>query len=196
MLTNEAQAFVKQWSESLLDLGPVLTGENKTVSLDEIRALYNRMLAQNPAPAGITFEHVVIGGIPGQVASPDVLKTDAIVVYIHGGAYIVGGPDGYHGISGNLAKMLGAKVFLPDYRLAPEHPFPTAIDDTLRFYKGLLDAGHPASRIVFAGESAGGAMTVTAMVAARNASVPQQYGPVPAGQAVQLRIATTPCRKN
>jgi acetyl esterase/lipase len=178
MLTNEAQAFVKQWSESLLDLGPVLTGENKTVSLDEIRALYNRMLAQNPAPASITFEHVVIGGIPGQVASPDVLKTDAIVVYIHGGAYIVGGPDGYHGISGNLAKMLGAKVFLPDYRLAPEHPFPTAIDDTLRFYKGLLDAGHPASRIVFAGESAGGAMTVTAMVAARNAGVPLPAGGV------------------
>jgi len=171
MLTDEARAFVKQWSESLQDLGPVLTGENQTVSLDEIRVRYNRMLAQNPAPAGITFERVVIGGVPGQVATPGVLKTDAVVVYIHGGAYIVGAPNGYHGISGNLAQMLGAKVFLPDYRLAPEHPFPASIDDTLQFYKGLLDEGYPAKKIVFAGESAGGAMTVTVMVAARNSGL-------------------------
>jgi len=178
MLTNEARAFVAQWSESLRDLGPVLTGENKTVSLDEIRVLYSSMLAQNPAPAGITFEDVVIGGVPGQLATPKVLRTDAVVVYIHGGAYIVGEPDGYHGISGNLAQKLGAKVFLPDYRLAPEHPFPASIDDTLRFYKGLLDEGYPAKKIVFAGESAGGAMTVTVMVAARNSGLALPAGGV------------------
>ncbi|SDH71055.1 alpha/beta hydrolase [Variovorax sp. OV700] len=178
MLTNEARAFVAQWSESLRDLGPVLTGENKTVSLAEIRARYSKMLAQNPAPAGITFEDVVIGGIPGQLATPDVLRTDAVVVYIHGGAYIVGEPAGYHGIGGNLAKTMGAKVFLPDYRLAPEHPFPAPIDDTLRFYKGLLDEGYPARKIVFAGESAGGAMTVTVMVAARNSGLALPAGGV------------------
>jgi len=178
MLTNEARAFVAQWSESLRDLGPVLTGENKTVSLDEIRLLYSRMLAQNPAPAGITFDDVVIGGVPGQLATPKVLRTDAVVVYIHGGAYIVGEPNGYHGISGNLAQMLGAKVFLPDYRLAPEHPFPAPIDDTLGFYKGLLDEGYPAKKIVFAGESAGGAMTVTVMVAARNSGLALPAGGV------------------
>ena len=178
MLTNEARAFVAQWSESLRDLGPVLTGENKTVSLAEIRARYSKMLAQNPAPAGITFEDVVIGGIPGQLATPDVLRTDAVVVYIHGGAYIVGEPAGYHGIGGNLAKTMGAKVFLPDYRLAPEHPFPAPIDDTLRFYKGLLDEGYPAKKIVFAGESAGGAMTVTVMVAARNSGLALPAGGV------------------
>ena len=178
MLTNEARAFVAQWSESLRDLGPVLTGENKSVSLAEIRARYSKMLAQNPAPAGITFEDVVIGGIPGQLATPDVLRTDAVVVYIHGGAYIVGEPAGYHGIGGNLAKTMGAKVFLPDYRLAPEHPFPAPIDDTLRFYKGLLDEGYPAKKIVFAGESAGGAMTVTVMVAARNSGLALPAGGV------------------
>ena len=178
MLTNEARAFVAQWSESLRDLGPVLTGENKTVSLAEIRASYSKMLAQNPAPAGVTFEDVMMGGIPGQLANPDVLRTDAVVVYIHGGAYIVGEPAGYHGIGGNLAKAMGAKVFLPDYRLAPEHPFPAAIDDTLRFYKGLLDEGRSANKIVFAGESAGGAMTVTVMVAARNSGLPLPAGGV------------------
>jgi len=178
MLTNEARAFVAQWSESLQDLGPILTGENKTVSLAEIRASYSKMLAQNPAPAGVTFEDVVMGGVPGLLATPDVLKTDAVIVYIHGGAYIVGEPAGYHGIGGNLAKTMGAKVFLPDYRLAPEHPFPAPIDDTLQFYKGLLDKGYPANKIVFAGESAGGAMTVTVMVAARNSGVPLPAGGV------------------
>jgi len=73
---------------------------------------------------------------------------------------------------------LGAKVFLPDYRLAPEHPFPASIDDTLRFYKGLLDEGYPAKKIVFAGESAGGAMTVTVMVAARNSGLALPAGGV------------------
>lgn len=55
--------------------------------------------------------------------TPDNLETDAIVMYIHGGAYIVGEPAGYHGIGGNYASMLGARVYMPDYRLAPEYPF-------------------------------------------------------------------------
>ena len=178
MLTDEARAFVKTWSESLGDLGPVLTGENKAVSLTEIRGLYSSFLARNLPPANVTFEDVVIGGIPGQLASPPVLSTDAVVVYIHGGAYIVGEPAGYRGISGNLASRMGAKVFMPDYRLAPEHPFPAAINDTLQFYKGLLDEGYPAKKIVFTGESAGGAMTVTVMVAARNSGLPLPAGGV------------------
>lgn len=178
MLTDEARAFVKQWSASLGDLGPVLTGENKAVSLTEIRRLYSGFLAKNPPPAGVTFEDVVVGGVPGQLVSPAALKTDAVVVYIHGGAYIVGEPAGYQGVSGNFASTMGAKVFVPHYRLAPEHPFPAAIDDTLRFYKGLLEEGHSSNKIVFTGESAGGAMTVTVMVAARNSGLPLPAGGV------------------
>ncbi|MFU2325014.1 alpha/beta hydrolase fold domain-containing protein [Pseudomonas sp. NFX98] len=109
---------------------------------------------------------------------PATIKTDAILVYIHGGAYILGGPAGYHGISGNFASLLGAKVFMPDNRLAPEHPFPAAIDDSLAFYKGLLDQGYAANKTLIAGESAGGAMTVTVMVAARNAGLPLPAGGV------------------
>lgn len=178
MLTDKSRAFVESWRNSLADLGPVLTGENESVTLTEVRASYTAMLAQNLPPAGVSFEDVVIGGVPGQVAIPDVLKTDAIAVYIHGGAYILGEPAGYHGISGNFAKLLGAKVFMPDYRLAPEHPFPAAIEDTLKFYKGLLDEGYAANRTVFAGESAGGALTVTTMVAARNTGLPLPAGGV------------------
>ncbi|REE07123.1 acetyl esterase/lipase [Paraburkholderia sp. BL27I4N3] len=178
MLTDKSRAFVESWRNSLVDLGPVLTGENKSATMTEVRASYTKMLAQNPAPAGVSFENIVIGGVPGQVAIPDDIKTTDILVYIHGGAYIVGEPAGYHGISGNFAKLLGAKVFMPDYRLAPEHPFPAAIDDTLKFYKGLLDDGHAANKIVFAGESAGGALTVTTMVAARNSGLPLPAGGV------------------
>lgn len=93
-------------------------------------------------------------------------------MYIHGGAYIVGRPDGYHGIGGNYAKMLGARVYMPDYRLAPEHTFPASIDDTLRAYEWLLEQKIPANRIAFSGESAGGAMVVSVMVAAKSKGLP------------------------
>lgn len=178
MLTEKAKAFVHAWKHSTDELGGVLTGEDKAVTLTDLRALYTRTLAENRPPAGVTFEHVVIGGVHGQVAIPNTVKTDAILVYIHGGAYILGEPAGYHGISGNFASLLGAKVFMPDYGLAPEHPFPAAINDSLAFYKGLLDEGYAANKILIAGESAGGALTVTVMVAARNAGLPLPAGGV------------------
>jgi epsilon-lactone hydrolase len=120
----------------------------------------------------VRFEAVDMGGVPATLVTPDELKTDAVLMYIHGGAYIVGRPDGYHGIGGNYAKMLGARVYMPDYRLAPEHQFPAPIDDTLRAYEWLLEQNIAASKIAFAGESAGGAMVVSVMVAAKSKGLP------------------------
>jgi acetyl esterase/lipase len=119
-----------------------------------------------------------MGGVPGTLVTPENLKTDAIVMYIHGGAYIVGESAGYHGIGGNYASMLGARVYMPDYRLAPEYPFPTPVTDTVRAYEWLIEQGFDASKIVLAGESAGGAMVVTVMVAARNKGLPLPAGGV------------------
>jgi acetyl esterase/lipase len=167
---------LKDWAASLVELAPVLKGENTTTSLASIRAAYTTMLARHPAPTGVDFEIVDLGGVSATLATPAELTNDAVLLYMHGGAYIVGEPAGYHGIAGNYAKLLGAKVYMPDYRLAPEHPFPTPIDDTLAAYKGLLNLGIPAERIVFAGESAGGAMVVSIMVAARNAGLPLPAG--------------------
>lgn len=168
----EVKAAVKTWANSLSDLVPVLKGIDTTTKMSDIRDAYAKMLGQNQPPAGVRFEAVDMGGVPATLVTPDELKTDAVLMYIHGGAYIVGRPDGYHGIGGNYAKMLGARVYMPDYRLAPEHQFPAPIDDTLRAYEWLLEQNIAASKIAFAGESAGGAMVVSVMVAAKSKGLP------------------------
>lgn len=171
-MNTEVKAAVQTWANSLSDLVPVLKGIDTTTKMSDIRNAYAKMLGQNQPPAGVRFEAVDMGGVPATLVTPDELKTDAVLMYIHGGAYIVGRPDGYHGIGGNYAKMLGARVYMPDYRLAPEHQFPAPIDDTLRAYEWLLEQNIAASKIAFAGESAGGAMVVSVMVAAKSKGLP------------------------
>ncbi len=160
------------WADSLVNLVPVLTGSDKTTSMAQVRATYTAFQAQQPPPEGVRFEEVNMGGVPATLVQPEVRSSDIVLVYLHGGAYIVGEPAGYRGIGGNYAKLLGASVYIPDYRLAPEHPFPAAIDDGLRAYEWLLEQGIPAGKIAFAGESAGGAMVVSVMVAAKHKGLP------------------------
>jgi len=171
-MNTEVKAAVQTWANSLSDLVPVLKGTDTTTRMSDIRDAYAKMLGQNQPPAGVRFEAINMGGVPATLVTPDELKTDAVLMYIHGGAYIVGRPDGYYGIGGNYAKMLGARVYMPDYRLAPEHQFPAPIDDTLRAYEWLLEQNIAASKIAFAGESAGGAMVVSVMVAAKSKGLP------------------------
>jgi acetyl esterase/lipase len=171
-MNTEVKAAVQTWANSLSDLVPVLKGTDTTTRMSDIRDAYAKMLGQNQPPAGVGFEAVDMGGVPATLVTPDELKTDAVLMYIHGGACIVGRPDGYHGIGGNYAKMLGARVYMPDYRLAPEHQFPAPIDDTLRAYEWLLEQNIAASKIALAGESAGGAMVVSVMVAAKSKGLP------------------------
>lgn len=83
-----------------------------------------------------------------------------VVLYLHGGAYIFGSPATHTPLAAHLARRSGVRVFLPDYRLAPEHPFPAAFDDALAVWDGLLAAGHAPQEIVLAGDSAGGGLAL------------------------------------
>lgn len=165
-----------QWAGSLQDLGPVILGETRGATLEEIRRAYIDTMAQHPTPEGVRIEPVDMGGVPGTLVTPDDVVGDRVLFYIHGGAYIVGGPGGYHGLAGAFAKAMKARVYLPDYRLAPEHPFPTPIEDTFSAYRWLIDQGQDPRSVTVAGDSAGGAMVVTVMVMARNAGVPLPAG--------------------
>jgi monoterpene epsilon-lactone hydrolase len=173
MATNPLVAQrLQAWADSLVELAPILQGKKATVSLDELRANYVKMLAAHPTPQGVAIEQVDMGGVPGTTVTPDNAIPGRILLYIHGGAYIIGAAAGYHGLAGNFAKALKATVYLPDYRLAPEHPCPTPIEDCLRAYRWLLDQGNDPKSIAISGDSAGGATTVSMMVMARNAGVP------------------------
>nr|WP_315396968.1 alpha/beta hydrolase [uncultured Duganella sp.] len=171
-MNDELTRAMSGWADSLVNLVPVLSGSDETASMAQVRASYTTFQAQQKPPQGVRFEEVNMGGVPATLALPDAQDSGIVLLYIHGGAYIVGEPAGYRGIGGNYAKLLGARVYIPDYRLAPEHPFPAAIDDGLRAYEWLLEQGIPARKIAFAGESAGGAMVVSVMVAAKQKGLP------------------------
>ncbi|HUF86887.1 MAG TPA: alpha/beta hydrolase [Thermohalobaculum sp.] len=81
-----------------------------------------------------------------------------VILYLHGGAYIAGSPRTHRHLGACLAGAAGARALLPDYRLAPEHPFPAAVEDALAAYRHLLAAGHEGGRIALAGDSAGGGL--------------------------------------
>ena len=170
------QSRLDAWVASAADFGPFLLGEETATTLDEQRRAYEQVLSTHPIPPGVTFDQVDMGGVPGIVVVPEQLKGNRVLFYIHGGGYVGGSPTGYLGLAGHFSKLLGAKVYLPDYRLAPEHPFPIPIDDTFQAYRWLLDQGHDSKSIVFSGDSAGGAMVVSVMVKARNAGLPLPAG--------------------
>lgn len=111
---------------------------------------------------------------------PGSAKTKRTILYLHGGAYLFGSPDDYAELVAGIARAARLRAVAPSYRLAPEHPFPAALDDALAAYEALLDRHDVAPRdVVVAGDSAGGGLAVAMMVAARDAGLP-----LPAGAAL------------
>lgn len=164
------QEKIDAWNDATIDFGPLLQG--KEGSWASARETYLAALTTHPVPDGLTISQIDMGGIPGTLVEPASGSSDRTLLYIHGGGYVAGAPAGYHGLAGRYAHLLGAKVYMPDYGLAPEHPFPAAVEDTLASYSWLLDTGHQPDTIAFAGDSAGGALVVSVMVSARNAGLP------------------------
>jgi acetyl esterase/lipase len=96
---------------------------------------------------------------------------DRVLVYFHGGGYVMCSADTHVGVAGHLARRLGVRAFVVDYRLVPENAHPAPVEDCLQAYTWLLDSGVPASHIAFAGESAGGSLCVTTQVLAKDKGV-------------------------
>ena len=126
-------------------------------------------------PLGVRFVKSSLGGVPierVQSKQASQLSADAIL-FLHGGAYIIGSPVSHRSITGRLAKLTGATVFVPDYRLAPEYPFPAALDDALVCYRDLLANGYAPERIAVAGDSAGGGLALSLCLRLRSEGLTQ-----------------------
>ena len=129
----------------------------------EARPAFNAMIAAGtPAWLGIGYREDVVGGVPGWWCEPADARPDARLLYLHGGCYALGSAEAVRNFAGQLAGRIQANTFVADYRLAPENPFPAAIDDTLAVYRGLAEA---AEKIVVAGDSAGGGLTLALLAA-------------------------------
>jgi acetyl esterase/lipase len=136
-----------------------------------VRQVFGAMLAHMPVPDGARTLPAKLGAMSGiRITSPGVAQ-DAALLYIHGGCYIAGSAEGIHGLTAGLGKAAGVMAYSMNYRLAPEHPCPAAIEDSVAAYKGLIAEGFSPARIVMGGESSGGALALATLVALRNSGV-------------------------
>jgi acetyl esterase/lipase len=129
-------------------------------------------MASAPPPEGVTVESMTLGGRAAERLAPEGVTSDSVVLYLHGGGYCIGSLGTHRGLGGRIALAAGCPVVTLDYRLAPEHPFPAALDDTCSAYRHLLALGIRPEHIAIAGDSAGGGLTVAALLALRAADVP------------------------
>jgi epsilon-lactone hydrolase len=141
-------------------------------SLEEDRVSYETMLSSITLDDDISTERVGAGGVPAEwIAAPGVDQA-AVMLYLHGGGYVLGSMRTHRVMLAHLARASGCKVLGLEYRLAPENPFPAPVDDTLAAYRWLLSQGYDHRKIVLAGDSAGGGLVVAAMVAMRYVGEP------------------------
>lgn len=159
------------WITAVGAFRPLLSGDYTPQAMDAQRALYIKTLSEHPVPNDVEFAKVDMGGTPGTLVTPAAPEDDRTLLYIHGGGYVSGSPDAYLGLAGHYAKLLRAVVYMPDYRLSPEHRHPVPVADNLAAYRWVLDRGVPAASIMLSGDSAGGALVVSMMVQARDAGL-------------------------
>jgi len=140
--------------------------------VNEQRRQLKALLSAQPLPGNVTVTAATLGGVPTAEITVDGVEPRNTVLYFHGGVYVLG--DAF--LAAELASQIGrrtrAKVISVDYRLAPEHPYPAAVDDALAAYAALLDNGTAPSDIAFAGESAGGGLAIALLVNARDHGLP------------------------
>ena len=144
----------------------------------ERRAQYERAEKVFPIPPDVKVERVSAPAVPAEWLRPPAAVAGRVVLYLHGGGYVIGSPRSHRHLAAAIAIAGAASALLLDYRLAPEHPFPAAVEDAVAAYRWLLDQGIAPGHVVIGGDSAGGGLTVATLLALRDASVPLPAGGV------------------
>ena len=133
----------------------------------DARNQFDALMESVPPPDDVTFESATVGDVQGFWVHPASSRSDEAILHVHGGWFVSGSATAYRHLVGHIAARAGTRAFVPDYRLAPEHPFPAAVDDVLATYRGMDDSG--IRRIAVTGDSAGGnlALVLASCVAAK-----------------------------
>jgi monoterpene epsilon-lactone hydrolase len=166
-LTKE-QAFMSTEQQEILDAILRQSAFPADSTVDEQRRLFREAISAQPLPADVTVTAAALGGVRTAEITVDGIEPRHVVLYFHGGVYVISDAFLAAGLASQVARRAQAKVISVDYRLAPEHPYPAAVDDALAAYEALLDTGIAASDIAFSGESAGGGLAIATLVNARD----------------------------
>ena len=140
--------------------------------LAELRAAYSDLAEEHLLPDNIDHQPVDAGGVSAEWIRASDSRDDPAMLYLHGGCYGSGSIETHRELMTRLSLAASTRVLGLNYRLAPEHPFPAAVEDAVAGYRWLLDNGIPAARIAIAGDSAGGGLALATTIAARDARLP------------------------
>jgi acetyl esterase/lipase len=156
--------------------------------LQELRNGYESLHAQFAAPPEIEVRPVNTGGVPSLLLTTEAGQ-DPTLLFLHGGGYVMGSAFGYRHLAGALAVAAGTGAVVPEFRLAPEHPFPAALEDAMRAYLWMLDSGTDPRQVVLAGDSAGGGLALAVMLSLRHQGIALPGGAVLMCPGVDLTFA-------
>ena len=125
-----------------------------------------------PAIKGVSVKKETLAGMPCEVHTPVGSHSNRVILYMHGGGFCVGSAVSHRNLVSRIADSAAIKTIAMDYRLAPEHPYPGPLDDTVKLYRYCLDQGYKPGNILFAGDSAGGNLVLTTLIRLRDEGVP------------------------
>jgi monoterpene epsilon-lactone hydrolase len=170
-----------------------------TASVERMRGAMEKV--SEHVARDVKCEAVSAGGVPAEWIVPPNAANDRVILYLHGGGYVMGSINTHRAMIARIARASEAKALALNYRMAPEDPFPTAVDDATAAYRWLLAQGYKPGKMVISGDSAGGGLTLATLLALRDAGTPLPAAAVPispwadlegTGASVETRAAADP----
>jgi epsilon-lactone hydrolase len=173
-------------SREALKLNEILRNAPKAVDMDlpHQREAGEHAEDMTSEPEGLTYEEAY--AVDGLWATPQNWDGESAIMYLYGGGYVISSPHSRRKLAGHLASASGARALVPRYHLAPERPFPSAVEDATADYRWMVDAGSRPERVVIAGDSSAGGLTVATMLKLREDGTPLPAGGVPISPWVDL----------
>ena len=156
----------------LLHEGGVFSSEGGTLDVDRLRKEMESMTTMSVMPDESTAEPVVAASVPAEWLSTPEADQSRVLLYLHGGGYLLGSIATHRALAARIAAAAGIRALITDYRLAPEHPFPAALDDAVVAYDFLIDQGFAPESVALGGDSAGGGLALATLVALRDSGRP------------------------
>jgi epsilon-lactone hydrolase len=161
-MASQESVFVRQY------LTAAKANQTAGTDIETARQGLEALSALTPVAPDISIEKTIIEGIPAEwVIAPNAVE-DRVFLYLHGGAYIMGSCNTHRYLASKLSRSTAARVIVPEYRLAPEHPFPAAIEDAVKVYRWLISSGITPDKIIIGGDSAGGGLTLATLLSLKD----------------------------
>jgi monoterpene epsilon-lactone hydrolase len=145
------------------------------LSIPELRKLEDLMARGQRPPKGTTISQVMVNGLPAEWVLGPGAGTDAVILYLHGGAFVMCSPSTHRELAARISAVGGASVLSLAFRLSPEFPYPAAVDDTRTAYRWLLESGYAPRQVVIGGDSSGGGLALQVLLSLNEEGTPLPY---------------------